>query len=215
MSAPPSDRTRVRRYNQNARYDRETVHAILDAMPMCHIGYVFDGMPYVTPTLQWREGERVYWHGSSASRMLRSAEDADVCLTVALLDGLVCARSAYNFNVNYRSVMILGKAEKISDPVLKEAHLKTMMERFVPGHWDRLRPVTEQELKATSLLSMPITEASAKVRTGQPEDPPEDYAFPVWAGLVPIRQDVQAPIPDPRNLAGVVMPEDVLKFRVG
>ena len=214
-SEAPSERARVKRYHWLADYQRATVESILDATPMCHVGYVFDGVPYVTPTMQWREGDRVYWHGSSASRMLRAAFNADVCLTVSLIDGLVLARSAYNYNVNHRSVMIFGRPEKVTDPAEKAAHLRTFVNKVVPGQWERLRPVKEQELKATTLLSMPINEASAKVRVGQPEDEEDDYAFPVWAGVVPIRYQVSPPIPDPRNLPDVEMPADVLDFGIG
>ena len=205
----------MKRYNWLADYDPRTVEAILDAMPHCHVGYVFDGVPYVTPTLQWREGGRVYWHGSSASRMLRAAVKQQVCLTVSVLDGLVLARSAYNYNLNHRSVMIFGTPDKVEDPAEKLGHLRTFVNRLIPGQWDRLRPVSDQELKATTLLSMPISEASAKVRVGQPEDEPEDYDFPVWAGIVPIRYQVFAPEADPRNLPGVEMPPEVLNFSLG
>jgi uncharacterized protein len=211
----PSERTRVKRYHWLAKYDRATVHFILDAMPMCYVGYSFDNAPYVTPTMQWREGDRVFWHGSSASRMLRAVDKHNVCLTVSLLDGLVMARSAYNFNLNFRSVMILGCAQKVEDPAEKQKHLETFVNRVIPGHWDRLRPVTEKELKATTLMSMEIDEASAKVRVGQPEDDEADYAFPVWAGVIPIRYEILPPIADPKNLEGVTMPEDVLRFRIG
>lgn len=212
---PPSERTRVKRYNWLARYDRQTVYDILDAMPLCFVGYVIDARPYVTPTMQWREGDRIFWHGSSASRMLRAAEGNEVCLTVSLIDGLVLARSAYNYNLNHRSVMIFGEAQKVVDPEEKAAHLRAMVNHFVPGQWERLRPVLPQELKATTLLSMSLEEASAKVRVGQPEDEEADYDFPVWAGVLPIRLDIGEPIDDPRNLPQVEMPEDVLKFRIG
>lgn len=215
MVDPPTERTRVKRYHWLARYDRATVVAILDAMPMCYVGYTFDNAPYVTPTMQWREGDRVYWHGSSASRMLRAVDAHDVCLTVSLLDGLVMARSAFNFNLNFRSAMILGRARKVDDPTEKRRHLENFVNRIIPGQWDRLRPVTEKELKATTVMSMSIDEASAKVRVGQPEDDEADYAFPVWAGVIPIRYEVEPPIPDPKNLPGVEMPDDVLKFRIG
>jgi uncharacterized protein len=215
MDGPPSERTRVKRYHWLAQYDRATVHAILDATPMCYVGYTFDNAPYVTPTMQWREGDRVYWHGSSASRMLRAVDAHDVCLTVSLLDGLVMARSAFNFNLNFRSVMILGRGTKVEDPAEKRRLLEVFVDRVIPNHWNRLRPVTEKELKATTVMSMPIDEASAKVRVGQPEDDEADYAFPVWAGVIPIRYEIAPPIPDPRNLSGVEMPADVLKFRLG
>jgi nitroimidazol reductase NimA-like FMN-containing flavoprotein (pyridoxamine 5'-phosphate oxidase superfamily) len=209
----PSERTRVKRYNWLAAYDRPSVEAILDAVPTCHVAYVFDGAPYVTPTLQWREDDRVYWHGSSASRFLRASVQQDVCLTVSIVDGFVLARSAYNLNVNHRSVMILGRPEKVTDTDAKVAHLRTFVDRFVPGHWERLRPPTEQELKATTLLSMPINEASTKIRVGMPEDEPGDYDHPVWAGIVPMRTVCEPPVADPRNLPGVTMPPEVLDFR--
>jgi len=211
----PSERAQVKRYNWLANYDGETIAAILDAMPLCHVGYCVDGKPYVTPTFQWREGNRVYWHGSSASRMIKAVGGNDVCLTVSIIDGLVLARSAYNYNINHRSVMIFGRAEKIVDPLEKEAHLRTFVNRFVPDQWDRLRPVSAQEIKATTLVSMPISEASAKVRVGQPEDEAADYAFPVWAGIVPVRFEILPPVADPRNLPDVQMPDDVLKFSIG
>ncbi len=215
MSSPPSARTRVRRYHHIAHYDAATIHAILDAMPMCSVGYVHEGQPVVTPTLQWREGDRIYWHGSSASRMIRAVKSQPVCVTVSIFDGLVLARSAYNYNINHRSVMIFGVAEMVEDPQEKRRQLQRFVDGFIPGQWDRLRPVTEQELKATTLMSLPITEASAKVRTGPPEDEAEDYAFPVWAGLVPVRMAIDAPVPDPRNLPGVEMPPEVRTFKIG
>lgn len=214
MDEPPSERTRVKRYNWLAKYDEETVHSILDAMPLCHVAYVHEGMPVVTPTLQWREGERVFWHGSSASRMIRATQTSSVCLCVSIFDGLVLARSAYNYNVNHRSVMIFGEARKVADEE-KPRHLKYFVNGVIPGQWDRLRPVTEKELKATTLMSMPISEASAKVRVGPPEDDDEDYSFPVWAGVIPVAFGIGEPIPDPRNLKDVEMPAEVRKFRIG
>jgi nitroimidazol reductase NimA-like FMN-containing flavoprotein (pyridoxamine 5'-phosphate oxidase superfamily) len=215
MTEAPSARTEVKRYNWLAKYDAETIHAILDAMPHCHVGYVHEGKPVVTPTMQWRDGDRIFWHGSSASRMIRTAEKHDVCVCVSLIDGLVLARSAYNYNLNHRSVMVFGVAEKLTDPDEKRHQLANFVNKVIPGQWDRLRPVTEQELKATTVLSMSITEASAKVRTGHTEDDEADYDFPVWAGLVPVRLVADPPIADPRNLPGVEMPDDVLKFRIG
>ncbi len=215
MSDAPSERTRVKRYHWLANYEPQTIHAILDAMPVCNVAYVHEGRPIVTPTLQWRDGDRIYWHGSAASRMLRAVEGQEVCVTVSLFDGLVLARSAYNYNINHRSVMIFGKAEMVSDPEEKRHQLQRFVEGFIPGQWDRLRPVKDKELKATTLLSLPITEASAKVRTGQPEDEAEDYDFPVWAGVVPVRMVVDPPVADPKNMPGVEMPTEVLSFKIG
>ncbi|HEY0329103.1 MAG TPA: pyridoxamine 5'-phosphate oxidase family protein [Rhodopseudomonas sp.] len=212
MSNPPSDRTRVKRYHWLANYDHATVAAILDAIPHCSIGYVVDGKPFVTPTMHWREGDRVYWHGSAASRMITAIEGAEVCLTASIVDGLVMARSAYNFNINHRSVMVFGRPEKVIDPAEKEAHLRTFVNRLIPGQWERLRPMLPKELKATTVLSMPFDEASAKIRTGHPEDEADDYAFPVWAGVIPIRQQVLDPVADPRNLPDVKLPPEALAF---
>ena len=211
----PTRRTRIRRLPKRAHYDRETVHAILDAGAMCHVGYVIDGEPYVTPTAYWRKGERVYWHGSSASRMLRTiAAGSPVCLTVTHLDGLVMARSAFHHSVNYRSVMVFGTAHVVTDRNAKLAALEDFVERLYPGRWAELRPVNEQELKATTVLGMDLSEASAKIRTGPPVDDEEDYALPIWAGVVPVTLAVGAPIDDARNLPGVKRPGNLGSIRL-
>jgi uncharacterized protein len=214
-SEAPSERTRAKRLNEYARYDRETLHAILDAAPYCHVGYVLDGAPVVTPTIHWREGDEVFWHGSSASRMIRKSEGAEVCLTVTLLDGLVLARSGFNHSVNYRSAMLFGRTELVEDRQEKLRVLEYFMERILPGRWATLRPANEQELKATKVLKMPIAEASAKVTEGMPKDEPEDYDWPVWAGVVPIVTETKPPLADPRNLPGMAMPDYVKKYRLG
>ncbi len=192
----PSPRTRLRRLHDKAAYDADTVKAILDAQPLAHIGHLIDGAPAVTPTLQWREGDRVYWHGSSASRMIRASAGQAVCLTVTLLDGLVLARSGLEHSVNFRSVMVFGQAEQVTDPKAKAHHLEVMIEQMFPTRWAQLRPMTAQELKATAVLSLPISEASAKIGAGMPTDPPEDMNWPVWAGIVPLQQVLGAPEPD-------------------
>ncbi len=211
----PSQRVRVKRVHQRGAYDAQTIHAILDATPLAHVGYMIDDQPFVTPTLQWREGDRVYWHGSSASRALRSSEACRVCLTVTLMDGFVMARSAFHHSVNYRSAMILGTAQKIADPGEKELRLKTFVEGLFPGRWETLRPVTAKEIKATTVLSMPIDEASAKIRTGPPVDDEEDYALPIWSGVIPVINQLLAPEPDPRNLDGLMPPEHVTGMSLG
>jgi uncharacterized protein len=211
----PSERTRVKRLHQRGKYDAETVHAILDASPVCHVGYVFNGTPYVTPTLQWREHDHIYWHGSAASRMLETCVEADVCVTVTIIDAMVMARSAFNHSCNYRSVMVMGKAYVIKDPAEKEARLKTFTDALFPGRWDMLRPVTAKELKATTMLGLSLDEASAKVRNGPPGDDEEDYSLPIWAGLIPLQTTVLPPTPDQRNLPGVTPPDHVMKFRIG
>ena len=213
---PPSERTRVKRLHERARYDRETVHAILDACLLCHVGYVIDGQPYVTPTAYWRRGERIYWHGSSASRMLRHLKQRPrVCVTVALMDGLVLARSGFHSSVNYRSVMAFGEAEVIAEPAAKLAALEAMVERIVPGRWPTLKPPTAQELKATTVVSLALEEVVAKVRSGPPKDEPEDYALDVWAGVVPTATVVGAPESDPDLKPGVAIPDNLSRIRIG
>lgn len=213
-SLAPSERTRMKRLNEYARYDRATVHAILDAMPVAHVAYTVDGRPFCTPTLQWREGERIYWHGSAASRMLRKSVDAEVCVTVTIVDAMVLARSGFNSSVNYRSVMVFGRPEPV-EASGKLARLEAMMELYFPGRWATLRPATEKELKATTVLSLPLDEASAKVSEGMPKDEPEDYDWPVWAGLVPIAMTAGAPQADPRNLPDLEAPAHARRYRIG
>jgi nitroimidazol reductase NimA-like FMN-containing flavoprotein (pyridoxamine 5'-phosphate oxidase superfamily) len=182
----PADRIRVKREPQRARYDRETIEVILDEALICHLGFVVDGQPYVIPTLHARVGDRLYVHGSAASRLLRHlAGGAPVCATVTLVDGLVLARSVFNHSVNYRSAVVFGTATLVEDGEKREA-LRALTEQLAPGRWDEARQPTEKELKATWILSLPIDEASAKVRTGPEEDEPEDLDLPVWAGVVPV-----------------------------
>jgi nitroimidazol reductase NimA-like FMN-containing flavoprotein (pyridoxamine 5'-phosphate oxidase superfamily) len=214
-TAAPSPRVRVRRLHERGRYDAETINGILDSMPICHVGYVFEGTPYVTPTMQWREGSHIYWHGSSASRMLEAVDGAEVCVTVTIIDGLVLARSAFHHSANYRSVMVKGYAHKIIDKNEKEVLLRSFVERMYPGRWEMLRPMNGQELKATTVLSLPLNEASAKVRTGAPKDDEEDYALPIWAGVIPLKLEVFPPIEDDRNLAGLDPPAHVGQVTIG
>ena len=198
----------MRRKPKRGHYDAATLHAILDEGLLCHVGYVIEGQPYVTPTLHWREGDHLYWHGSSASRMLRNlSQGVPVCVTVSLLDGIVFARSGFNHSANYRSVMALGTAELVTDREAKHAALVAFSERLAPGRWQQLRPPTAQELKATTVLHMPLSEASAKVRTGPPADDEEDYALPVWAGVLPLRLVAGTPVPDARLPAGTPVPD--------
>jgi nitroimidazol reductase NimA-like FMN-containing flavoprotein (pyridoxamine 5'-phosphate oxidase superfamily) len=197
-------------------YDRDTVHAILDAGLICHVGYQIDEQPYVTPTGYWREGERVYWHGSSASRMLRRQKQGiPVCFTVTLLDGIVFARSGFHHSMNYRSVMALGQASVVEGDTAKLAALEAFSERLAPGRWGEIRPPTVQELKATTILHMDLAEASAKIRTGDPVDDEPDYALPCWAGVLPLRVASGAPLPDGRLVAGIAPPDYLASFRIG
>jgi uncharacterized protein len=195
----PSPRSRVRRHPERAHYDRETVFAVLDAALLCHIGYVIDGRPYVTPTLFWREGERLYWHGSSASRMLRTQRAGiPVCVTVSHVDGLVLARSAFRHSLNYRAVMAFGTAAMVEDETEKEAGLNAFIERLYPGRTGLMRAILPQELKATSLMRMVIEEASAKIRADGPLDIESDWIADCWAGVIPVAQTLGARIDDQR-----------------
>ena len=182
----PPDRIRVRREPQRALYDRETIEAILDEGVLCHIGFEIEGQPYVIPTLHARVGDKLYVHGSAASRMLKhAASGAPVCVTVTLFDGLVLARSVFNHSVNYRSAVVFGTATLVEGDEKRDA-LRALTEQLAPGRWDEARQPSEQELRATWILSLPLDEASAKVRVGGPEDEPEDLELPVWAGVVPV-----------------------------
>jgi uncharacterized protein len=198
---PPTERTQVRRLPQRGVYDKDQVHAILDEGFICHVGFVVDGQPFVVPTGYGRLGEKVFIHGSPASRVLRPREGGIVvCLTVTLVDGFVLARSAFHHSMNYRSVMAIGKAQLLSDPVEKNEALRAITNHIVPGRWEEVRPPTEKEIKATSVLALDLNEVSAKVRTGPPIDDEEDYALPIWAGVVPLRSVPAAPVPDQRVL---------------
>jgi uncharacterized protein len=212
----PTPLTRVRRHPERAHYDRETVFAILDAALMCHIGYVIDGKPYVTPTLFWREGERLYWHGSSASRMLRTqGKGIPVCVTVSHIDALILARCAFRHSLNYRAVMAFGTAAIVNDPAEKEAGFNAFIERIYPDRTGIMRGILPQELKATSLMGMTIEDASAKIRSGGPLDLEEDYAADCWAGTVPITQRMGAPIPDPIAPPHVPAQPEIGRFAEG
>jgi hypothetical protein len=212
----PTARSKVKRLHERGRYDRESVFAVLDASLFCHIGYVIDGQPYVTPTGYWRVDDQLYWHGSSASRMLRTqSAGIPVCFTVMIVDGLVLARSGFHHSVNYRSVMAFGQARKIEDNDEKRAALNSYVDRFLPQRNRELRPIDAQELKATTLLGMTIEEASAKIRTGPPKDDEPDYDLPVWAGVVPIRQVFGEPVPDPRLREGTKLPLHVATLAPG
>ena len=214
MSQQQSDRTRVKRIPKRGHYDRETIDAILDEGFICHVGFVAGGQPYVIPTGYARVGDELYIHGSAASRMLRQlSKGVDVCVTVTLLDGLVLARSAFHHSMNYRSVVILGKAELVTETNEKNKALEALTEHFVPGRWAEVRWPTELELKATSVLKLPITEASAKIRTGDPVDDDEDYSMNVWAGVIPLTMAASEPIPDAKLNDGIAVPEHVSKYR--
>jgi len=215
MSEPqiPSARTRVVREADRAVYDRETVYRILDEGFLCHVGFAMDGQPFVIPTSYGRKDASLYIHGSAASRMLRQMkEGVPVCVTVTLLDGLVLARSVFNHSMNYRSVVVLGKATLVDDPEEKLAALRALSEHILPGRWDDSRQPNERELKATSVLRVPIEEFSAKVRTGPPIDDAEDYSFPTWAGVIPLETVAGNPINDPKLDSGREAPKYIRTY---
>nr|WP_294509019.1 pyridoxamine 5'-phosphate oxidase family protein [uncultured Rhodopila sp.] len=215
-SYPVTSINRVKRLHERGSYDQAQIHALLDASMLCHVAYVIDGQPYCTPTLFWREGTRLYWHGSSASRMLRNQSEGEpVCLTVSHLDSLVLARCGFNHSVDYRSVMAFGRARMIEDPEAKARALTAMVDRFYPGRTATLRQSTEQEIKATRVIGMEIEQASAKVRTKGIGDEEEDYALPVYAERIPVRTVLGAPEPCARLLSGVERPEGLAPYREG
>lgn len=211
-SAAPTDRVRLRRLHERGAYDHASIAAILDTQPLCSVAYCVDGKPFVVPTFQWREGNRVYWHGSSASQALRKSSNQDVCMNVCILDGFVLARSGLHHSVNSRSVTIYGVAEKVEGEDEKIAALKGFMDTLIPGRWEALRPINAQEIKATTILSMSIEEASAKVRTGGPHDDEEDYELPIWAGVLPVTMQSGTLIPDDRNLPDVPVPDHLTDY---
>jgi nitroimidazol reductase NimA-like FMN-containing flavoprotein (pyridoxamine 5'-phosphate oxidase superfamily) len=212
MSQPhtPTPRTRLIREADRAVYDREAAYRILDEGFLCHVGFVADGQPFVIPTSYGRNGDSLFVHGSAASRMLRQLkESVPVCITVTLLDGLVLARSIFNHSMNYRSVVVLGKATLVDDPQEKIEALRLLSEHIIPGRWADVRQPNERELKVTSILRVPIEEFSAKVRKGPVVDDEEDYSFPTWAGVVPLEMVAGAPIADARLDAAHGVPANV------
>ena len=209
-----SERTTIRRLPKRGVYDRDVVYAILDEGLICHVGFVVDGAPVVIPTIHWREGDTLYFHGSVASRMLRNLRDGvETCVTVTLLDGLVLARSTFHHSMNYRSAVVFGVAREVTDREEKMRALQTLVEHVVPGRSaDGVRGPNEAEVRGTLVLALPIDEASAKVRTGGPVDDDEDYELPVWAGVLPLRMVPQSPIADERMINGVGIPESVTGY---
>jgi len=209
----PTERTQVRRLPKRAVYDRETVYRILDEGLVCHMAFVADGKPVVIPTNYARHGDALYIHGSAASRMLRTlSTGVEVCAAVTLIDGLVLARSAFHHSTNYRSVVIFGKASVVADPAAKLEALRLFSEHVTPGRWQEVREPNEHELRATAVLTLPLDEVSAKVRTGPPADDEEDYALPVWAGVLPLNLAPGNPVPDGRLPAGTAIPNYVLSY---
>ena len=200
----PTQRTKVRRLSKRAVYDKAQVHAILDEGFLCHVGFTQDSHPFVIPTLYARSGETLYMHGSGASRMLKTlAQGVDVCVTVTLVDAYVLARSAFHHSMNYRSVTVLGRARLVAEEAEKMEALRAITDHVVPGRWDEVRGPNELEMKQTVVLALPLEEVAAKVRTGPPADDDEDYALPIWAGIVPIHTRLAEPVSDGRVLPEV------------
>jgi len=213
MSDAPSPRSSVRRLPERASYDRDLIEAILDEALTCHVGFVHDGSPVVIPTIHARIGDTLYFHGSSASRMLRGMRSGDeISVNVTLLDGLVLARSAFHHSMNYRSVVVFGSPRVVTDDDEKREALRAITEHVVPGRWDDCRPMTEREFRVTLVASLPLDEVSAKVREGGPGDDEEDYDLPIWAGVIPLSVAAGEPIGDPLLRVDVPIPSYASKY---
>ncbi len=204
----PTERTTLHRMPQRASYDRALLERILDEALYCHVGLVVDQQPYVLPTIHARAGEQLYLHGSSASRLLAKASAGiPICVTVTILDGLVLARSVYHHSMNYRSVVVLGNAVEVTDQNERLAALKAIVDHVIPGRWNDVRGPSQQELKATRVVRLPLAEASVKIRTGPPIDDENDYGLPCWAGEIPLRLERHSPMPDPRLAPSILVPD--------
>ena len=215
-SFPVTDRNKVRRRHERGRYDKATVYDILDSALLAHIAYTIDGQPFCTPTGFWREGDTLYWHGSSASRMIRTLSDGvPACVTVSHLDALVLARSGFHHSVNYRSVMAFGTARLVTDAAEKARALDGFVDRFFPGRSREIRPATTQEIKATSFIVMPIEEASGKIRQTHVSDDEADYALPVWTARIPVRTVIGEAEPCPRAISGLPVPPGMRPYKAG
>jgi uncharacterized protein len=209
----PTDRTRVRRKPDRANYDRDTIYAILDQAFVCHVGFIADGMPVVVPTNYVRVGDKLFLHGSTASRLMKMlGSGAPFCLSVTLLDGIVFSPTATGHSVNYRSVVVMAKAEPIEDPAAKLAAMRDFVEYVLRGRWATVRPPSDQELKGTMVLSVPLVEASAKIRTGFAVDDAKEYASGAWTGVLPFKWTPGEPVRDPRGDAAVPVPENVQRY---
>jgi nitroimidazol reductase NimA-like FMN-containing flavoprotein (pyridoxamine 5'-phosphate oxidase superfamily) len=206
-------RTTLRRLPQRGAFDRKSINQILDEGFICHVGFAVDGQPFVIPTGYARVDDKLLIHGSQASRMLRTlGQGIEVCVTVTLIDGLVLARSAFHHSMNYRSVVIFGRATVVEEREEKLAALRALSEHMIPGRWDDVRKPNERELQLTTVLSLPLAEASAKVRTGPPLDDEEDYELDVWAGVIPLRLIAQPPVDDPRLIAETAPPDYARRY---
>jgi uncharacterized protein len=209
-----TERTQLHRLPKRGSHDPATIHAVLDAGLLAHVGFCAEGQPFVIPTLYGREGDRLYLHGSAASRTLKVLDSGvPACVNVTVVDGLVLARSAFHHSINYRSVVAFGTARMIEDPRRKTTALRVISEHVMAGRWETVRAPYDKELKATAVLEFSIDEASAKIRTGPPLDEEEDYGLPMWAGVLPLQLTAGTPLPDPRLANGAEPPEHVLRYR--
>jgi uncharacterized protein len=209
----PTERTKVRRKADRGSYDRETIYRILDEAFVCSVGFIADGLPFVVPTNYVRVGDKLFLHGSPASRLMKTLSSrAPFCLSVTLLDGVVFAPSAIGHSVNYRSVVVIGKAEVIEAPAAKLAAMRDFVEHVIRGRWAQVRPPTDNELKATMVLAVPLVEASAKVRTGFAVDDIQEYDTPAWTGVLPLKWTAQAPIDDPRSKRKIPVPTNIVNY---
>jgi nitroimidazol reductase NimA-like FMN-containing flavoprotein (pyridoxamine 5'-phosphate oxidase superfamily) len=209
----PTERTKVRRKPDRGRYDRGLIYRILDEAFVCHVGFIADGQPFVVPTNYVRVGDKLFLHGSTASRLMKTlASGAPFCLSVTLLDGIVFSPSATGHSVNYRSVVVIAKAEPVEDAQAKLAAMRDFVEYVIRGRWASVRPPSEQELKGTMVLAVPLNEVSAKVRTGPAVNDDEDYATPVWTGVLPFKWTPGTPVRDPRGNPSIPVPENILHY---
>jgi nitroimidazol reductase NimA-like FMN-containing flavoprotein (pyridoxamine 5'-phosphate oxidase superfamily) len=209
----PTERTKVRRKPDRGSYDRELIYSILDEAFVCHVGFIADGMPFVVPTNYVRVGDKLFLHGSVASRLMKTlGSGAPFCLSVTLLDGIVCAPTATGHSVNYRSVVVMGKAEQVEGEAAKRAAMRDFVEYVIRGRWATVHPPTEQELKGTMVLAVPLVEASAKVRTGFAVDDDKEYSETGWTGVIPMKWMAQTPVPDPRGNPKNPIPPNIAKY---
>lgn len=208
----PTEKSKIKRVPKRGHYDRQTIYQVLDQSQICHIAFIHNGYPVSIPTIFGRSGDKLYIHGASVSRMIVELEKGiDICLSVAHVDGLVLARSAFHHSMNYRSAVIFGKARLVNDNELNDA-LKAISDHLIPGRWEEIRLPNKKEIKATKVLEISMDDASAKIRTGGPVDDEEDYALNIWAGVIPFKTTAQAPIPDDRLKPGLDLPESVIRF---
>ncbi len=209
---PPTPRTEVKRLPERGRYGRPTIDAILDEALICHVGFVHKGQPFVIPTIHARVGDSLYLHGSPASRMLRSIRDQPICVTATLVDALVLARSHFHSSMNYRSVVVLGEGREVTDAEEKIVAFRAVVEHVAPGRWDQARRPDERELKATSIIAVGIDEASAKIRTGDPQDDDADHELDIWAGVIPVTTEFGSPLDDSLLRPGIAVPKHASEY---